>query len=129
MFFYKLRKVIRNSWLEILRSSTMLSFIGSFVPFFPFLFMYHDDFTTRDKQQMFVVSMICIVINLTIIYFTEKIFGFNIVFSIFFGDLFSFCLYLIPCMALIVYFEFSELKLDKSEIREAKLNSLFRKLF
>jgi hypothetical protein len=129
MFFYKLRKVLRNSWLEILRSSTMLSFIGSFVPFFPFLFIYHDDFTSRDKQQMFLVSMICIVINLTIIYFTEKIFGFNIVFSIFFGDLFSFCLYLIPCMTLIVYFEFSELQLDKSEIREAKLNSLFRKLF
>lgn len=129
MFFYKLRKVIRDSWLEILRSSTILSFIGSLIPFFALLFIWHDDFNRRDKHQMFVVSMICIIINLTIIYFTEKILGFNIIFSIFLGDLFSFCLYLIPCMTIIIYFEFSELQLDKSEIREAKLNSLFRKLF
>jgi hypothetical protein len=36
---------------------------------------------------------------------------------------------LLPCLIIMIYFEFSELKLDKSEIREAKLNSLFRKLF
>ena len=128
MFFYKLRKIFREKWQEILRSASILGFIASFIPFFAFLFIWYDDFSRGEKRQMFLVSMICIIINLTIIYFTENIFGFNIIFSIFIGDLFSFCLYLIPCMTFIIYFEFSELQLDKSEIRDAKLNSLFRKL-
>lgn len=129
MFFYKLRKILREKWQETMRSASMLSFIASFIPFFAFLFFWHDDFSREEKRQMFLVSMTCVIINLTIVYFTEIIFGFNIIFSIFIGDLFSFCLYLIPCVAIMVYFEFSELQLDKSEIREAKLNSLFRKLF
>jgi hypothetical protein len=129
MFFYKLRKVLRSSWLEILKSSTMLSFIGSFIPFFPFLFIYHDDFSISEKRQMFAVSIFCLLVNLTIVYFVDHFFGFNIIFSIFLGDFFNFCLYLLPCLIIMIYFEFSELKLDKSEIREAKLNSLFRKLF
>lgn len=129
MFFYKLRKVIRENWLELMRSSSVLSFIASFVPFFPFLFLYSDDFTARDKKQMFIVSSICVLINLTIIYFIDKIFCYNIIFSIFIGGFFSFLLYLIPLLILLVWFEITELQLDKSEIREAKINSLFRKLF
>jgi hypothetical protein len=129
MFFYKLRKVLRNSWLEILKSSTMLSFIGSFIPFFPFLFIYHDDFSISEKRQMFAVSIFYLLVNLTVVYFVDHFFGFNIIFSIFLGDFFNFCLYLLPSLIIMIYFEFSELKLDKSEIREAKLNSLFRKLF
>jgi Na+/melibiose symporter-like transporter len=129
MFFYKLRKIFREKWLEILRGASMLGFIASFIPFFAYLFIWHDDFSRGEKRQMFLVSMICIIINLTIVYFTESIFGFNIIFSIFLADLFSFCLYLIPCITIMTIFEFSDLQLDKSEIRDAKLNSLFRKLF
>lgn len=129
MFFYKLRKIFREKWLEILRAASMLGFIASFVPFFSYLFIWHDEFSRREKRQMFLVSMICIIINLTVVYFTESIFGLNIIFSIFLADLFSFCLYLIPCITIMTYFEFSDLQLDKSEIRDAKLNILFRKLF
>ncbi len=93
MFFYKLRKIFREKWLEILRGASMLGFIASFIPFFAYLFIWHDDFSRGEKRQMFLVSMICIIINLTIVYFTESIFGFNIIFSIFLADLFSFCLY------------------------------------
>jgi hypothetical protein len=106
----------------------VLAFIASFIPFFPFLFIYQDDFSRSEKKQMFFISAICLFINLTIIYFID-FFGFNIIFSLILGSFFSFCLYLIPFLILMIFFEFSELKLDKGEIREAKLNSLFRKLF
>lgn len=128
MFFYKLKKVIREKRSELLRSSSVLAFIASFIPFFPFLFIYQDDFSRSEKKQMFFISAICLFINLTIIYFTD-FFGFNIIFSLILGSFFSFCLYLIPFLILMIFFEFSELKLDKDEIREAKLNSLFIKLF
>lgn len=129
MFFYKLRKVLRDSWLEILKSSSMLSFIASFIPFFSFLFIWHDDFSINEKKQMFVVSMFCLLINLSIIYSVDIFFGYNIIISLFLGAIFSFLLYLIPGLFLMVWFEFSELRLDKSEIREAKINSLIGKLF
>jgi Na+/melibiose symporter-like transporter len=128
MFFYKLRKILREKWLNLLRSSSVLSFIASFIPFFPLIFIYQDDFSRSEKKQMFVISSICLFINLTIIYFTD-FFGFNIIFSLILGNFFSFCLYLIPFLILMIFFELSELQLDKDEIREAKLNSLFRKLF
>jgi hypothetical protein len=128
MFFYKLRKVLREKKSEFLRSSSVLAFIASFIPFFPFLFIYQDDFSRSEKKQMFFISAICLFINLTIIYFID-FFGFNIIFSLILGSFFSFCLYLIPFLIFMIFFEFSELKLDKDEIREAKLNSLFRKLF
>lgn len=129
MFLYKLKKVLKEKLGEILISSSLLSLIGSFIPFFPFLFIYHDDFSNREKKQMFLVSFICLTINFTIIYFVDLFFGFNIIFSIFLGDLFCFSLYLIPSFLLMLFFEIGEIKLDKSEIREVKLNNLFRKLF
>ena len=129
MFFYKLRKVLRSSWLEILKSSTMLSFIASFICFTPLIFLYHDDFSKNDKRYMFLVSSICFSINLILIYFTDYFFELNIIFSLILGNIFSFCLYLIPCLIIMLYFGFSDLQLDKNEIRDAKLNSLFRKLF
>jgi Na+/melibiose symporter-like transporter len=128
MFLYKLRKILREKWLELLRLSSVLSFIASFIPLFPLIFIYQDDFSRSEKKQMFVISAICLFINLTIIYFTD-FFGFNIIFSLILGNFFSFCLYFIPFLILMMFFEFSELQLDKDEIREAKLNSLFRKLF
>ena len=128
MFLYKLRKILREKWIELLRSSSLLSFIASFIPLFPLIFIYQDDFSRSEKKQMFFISAICLSINLTIIYFTD-FFGFNIIFSLILGNFFSFCLYFIPFLILMIFFEFSELQLDKDEIREAKLNSLFRKLF
>lgn len=128
MFLYKLRKILREKWIELVKSVSVLSFIASFIPFFPFLFIYQDDFSRSEKKQMFFISAICLSINLTIIYFTD-FFGFNIIFSLILGNFFSFCLYFIPFLILMIFFEFSELELDKDEIREAKLNSLFRKLF
>lgn len=129
MFFYKLKKVLKEKFGEVLLSSSMLSFIGAFIPFFPFLFIYHDDFSNKEKKQMFLVSFICLSINSVIIYFVDLLFAFNIISSIFLGDLFCFSLYLIPCFIIMIIFEIGEITLDKSEIREAKINSLFRKLF
>lgn len=129
MFFYKLRKVFRESWKELISSSMMISFIGSVIPFFPFMFFNIDDFTRKDKIQIFTVSIFCVIFNLIIIYFVDYFFGFNIIISLVLGAIFSFCLYLIPCLLIIVSFELGDMVLDKGEIREAKLNSLFRKLF
>lgn len=129
MFFYKLNKVLKEKLGEILLSSSVLSFIGSFIPFFPFIFIYHDDFSNKEKKQMFLVSFICIAINITLIYFVDLFFGFGIILSIFLGDLFCFSLYLLPSFILMLLFEIGDVKLDKSELRDAKLNNLFRKLF
>jgi len=129
MFFYKLSKVLKEKLGEMLLSSSLLSFAGSFIPFFPFLFIYHGDFSYNEKKQMILVSFICVLINSTLIYFVDLFFGFNIIFSIFLGDLFCFFLYLMPSFLLMLFFEIGETKLDKSELRDAKLNNLFRKLF
>lgn len=129
MFLYKLKKVLKEKLGEMLLSSSLLSLIASFLPFFPFLFIYHDDFSYKEKKQMFLVSFICVSINSTLIYFVDLFFGFNIILSIFLGDLFCFSLYLMPSFLLMLFFEIGETKLDKSELRDAKLNNLFRKLF
>lgn len=129
MFLYKLKKVFREKGLEMIQGSSMISFIASVLPFFSFLFIYQDDFSKSEKKQMLLVTFVFLTIDFIVIYFVDYFFGFNIIFSILISHFISFFIFLIPTFLFILYFEISEVNLDKSEIRQAKLDNLFRKLF
>jgi hypothetical protein len=129
MFLYKLKKILKEKFIEILKGSGFLAFIASFVPFSTFLFLHIDNLSFREKKQMIFVSLFCQVINLFFIYIVDYVFNYNVICSIFIGSSLSFLFFLIPCLVIMLWFEIGELKLDKDEIRDAKLSSLFRKLF
>jgi hypothetical protein len=63
------------------------------------------------------------------IYWIDVIFNYGIITTLFVASSFSFLLFFIPCFCFLTWLEFGEMVLEKDEIREAKLNSLFRKLF
>ena len=129
MFLYKLKKVLREKGLEMIQGSSMISFIASVLPFYSVLFIYHDDFSKREKRQMILISIFCSIIDFITIYFVDLSLDLNIIFSILLSYIISFLIFLIPSSLFIFYFEMSDVQLDKDEIREAKLNNLFRKLF
>ena len=128
MFLYKLKKVLRERKKDIIQSTLSFSLMASVLSLFVFMFINSEDFSKSDKRQMAVTSFILTAINLTIIYFVDYFLGYNIIFSILLGYFSSFLLFFIPCLIFILHFEITELELDKDEIREAKLNKVFRKL-
>ena len=129
MFLYKLKKVLRERKKDIIQSTLTFSLMASIFSLFVFIFINNEDFSKSDKRQMAVTSAILTSINLTIIYFVDYFLGYNIIVTILLGYFSSFLLFFIPCLIFILYFEITELKLDKSDTRDVKLNSIFRKLF
>ena len=129
MFLYKLKKVLRERKKDIIQSTLSFSLMASVLSLFVFMFINSEDFSKSDKRQMAVTSAILTSINLTIIYFVDYFLGYNIIVTILLGYFSSFLFFFIPCLIFILYFEVTELKLDKSDTRDVKLNSLFRKLF
>ena len=129
MFLYKLKKVLRERKKDIIQSTLTFSLIASVLSLFVFMFINSEDFSKSDKRQMAVTSAILTSINLTIIYFVDYFLGYNIIVTILLGYFSSFLFFFIPCLIFILYFEVTELELDKSESRDAKLNSIFRNLF
>lgn len=129
MFLYKLKKVLRERKKDIIQYTLSFSLMASVLSLFVFMFINNEDFSKSDKRQMAVTSVILTSINLTIIYFVDYFLGYNIIVTILLGYFSSFLFFFIPCLIFILYFEVTELELDKSETRDAKLNSLFRNLF
>jgi hypothetical protein len=129
MFLYKLKKVLRERKKDIIQSTLTFSLMASVLSLFVFMFINSEDFSKSDKRQMAVTSVILTSINLTIIYFVDYFLGYNIIVTILLGYFSSFLFFFIPCLIFILYFEVTELELDKSETRDAKLNSIFRNLF
>ena len=129
MFLYKLKKVLRERKKDIIQSTLSFSLMASVLSLFVFMFINSEDFSKSDKRQMAVTSAILTSINLTIIYFVDYFLGYNIIVTILLGYFSSFLFFFIPCLIFILYFEITELKLDKSDTRDVKLNSIFRKLF
>ena len=129
MFLYKLKKVLKEKRVDLWKTSFSFSLIVSFYPLFVMAFIFNDDFSISDKKQMAITSAILTFLNFTIIYFVDYFFKYNIIFCILSGQIFCFFVFFIPIFIFAVYQEIIDLKLDKSEIREAKLNKVFRKLF
>jgi hypothetical protein len=129
MFLYKLKKLFKERKKDIVQSTLTFSLMASIFSLFGLIFLNHENFSKSDKIQMLVTSFILTTINLTIIYFVDYFLGYNIVVCILLGYSSSFLLFFIPCFIFILYFEITDLELDKSETRDAKLNSIFRSLF
>jgi hypothetical protein len=129
MFLYKLKKLFKERKKDIIQSTLTFSLMASIFSLFGLIFLNHENFSKSDKIQMLVTSFILTTINLTIIYFVDYFLGYNIVVCILLGYSSSFLLFFIPCFIFILYFEITDLELNKSETRDAKLNSIFRNLF
>ena len=129
IFLYKLKRVLRERKKDIIQSTLTFSLMASVLSLFGLIFLNDENFSKSDKIQIGLTSVILTSINLTIIYFVDYFLGYNIVVGILLGYSSSFLLFFIPCLIFILYFEITELKLDKSDTRDVKLNSLFRKLF
>jgi hypothetical protein len=129
MILYKLKKLFKERKKDIIQSTLTFSLMASIFSLFGLIFLNHENFSKSDKIQMLVTSFILTTINLTIIYFVDYFLGYNIVVCILLGYSSSFLLFFIPCFIFILYFEITDLELDKSETRDAKLNSIFRNLF
>jgi hypothetical protein len=129
MFLYKLKKLFKERKKDIVQSTLTFSLMASIFSLFGLIFLNHENFSKSDKIQMLVTSFILTTINLTIIYFVDYFLGYNIVVCILLGYSSSFLLFFIPCFIFILYFEITDLELNKSETRDAKLNSIFRSLF
>ncbi len=130
MFFYRLKKLFKTKKRELFLGTFQMSLIVSFVSPFFLLFLSSDDFSKPDKRQMFFTSLIFTSINLLTIYlFSNYYEDCNAVICIFVSLLINFLIYLIPAFIFLIYSEWNDTKLTKEEIRDAKLDSLFRKLF
>ena len=129
MFLYKLKKVLRERKKDIIQSTLTFSLMASIFSLFGLIFLNDENFSKSDKIQIGLTSVILTSINLTIIYFVDYFLGYNIIVTILLGYFSSFLFFFIPCLIFILYFEITELKLDKSDTRDVKLNSIFRKLF
>ena len=129
MFLYKLKKVLRERKKDIIQSTLTFSLMASIFSLFGLIFLNDENFSKSDKIQIGLTSVILTSINLTIIYFVDYFLGYNIIVTILLGYFSSFLFFFIPCLIFILYFEVTELKLDKSDTRDVKLNSIFRNLF
>ncbi len=129
MLFYKLKKLFKEKKADIITGALTMALIFSVFSLSILLFWNSDEFCKSEKRQMVVFSIVSTSINLFIIYLTDSFFNYNIILSIIVGYLISFLIFVIPGFFIILYFEYDDLILDKSEIREAKIDSLFRKLF
>lgn len=129
MLIYKLKKIFREKGDEVIISSLILSGMISFLSFVSLIMVLNDDINKTEKKQLILITSIFSLLNFVIIYFSYLSFGHGIILSIFLGYLISFCIFVIPSFLLFVVLELSEVRLSKEEIRDAKLDNLFRKLF
>ena len=130
MFFYKLSKLFKLKKWELALGSIQMSLIVSVVSPFFLLFLWSEDFLNRDKIQMFLASFIFSSFNLLTIYLVSGYYmDWNAIFCIFVGVLINFLIYLIPAFLFLIYCDWNDIILTQDEIREAKLNKVFRKLF
>ena len=129
MLIYKLKKIFREKGDEVIISTLLMSALVSFLSFISFLIVLSDDINKTEKKQLILITAIFSLLNFAIIYFVYLYFAHGIILSIFLGYLISFCIFVIPSLLLFLAIEVSEVKLSKEEIRDAKLDNLFRKLF
>lgn len=129
MFFYRLKKLLKEKKREVFLGSLQISFIASFVSQFFILFMWSEEFSRREKWQMSLFSFLLTIFSLITINFVNEHFNFNILVCIFVSVIINFLIYIIPAMILIIILEWSDVTLTKDEIRDAKLDKVLRKLF
>jgi hypothetical protein len=129
MFFYKLKKLFKLKKWELIFGSIQMSLIVSFVSSFFILFLWDVNFSKGDKIQMFFVSLFFTISNLFTIYLVSNCTDWNAIFCISIGIFINFLIYIFPALIFLIFSEWSDVNLTKDEIRDAKLDSLFRKLF
>ena len=129
MFLYKLKKLVKEKRYELIVGSLQLAMIASFVSQFFLLFISSQEFSKREKLQMFFASLTLTAINLFTINLVGEYFDIGVLFSIFAGIGINFLIYIFPSLIFIIITEWSDISLTKDEIREAKLNRVLRKLF
>lgn len=130
MFFYKLKKIFKKSFKNLLISALSLSSLVSFGSFAGIFFsIYNDNFSKSEKKYLILFSLLFTSINFFSIYLVDNYLSLNVIVSIFLGYLIIFLFFLIPSLIFTLYIEYTELSLGPQEIREAKLNKVLRRYF
>ena len=130
MFFYKLQKIFKKSFKNLLISALSLSALASFGSFAGIFFsIYSDDFAKSEKKYLVLFSMLFTSINFFSIYLVDSYLSLNVILSIFLGYLISFLFFFIPSLIFTIFIEYTEVSLEPEEIREAKLNKVLRRYF
>jgi hypothetical protein len=91
-------------------------------------FMGSNEFNKREKLQMISFSVLFTSLNFFTISLVYNI-KFNIIYTIMLGYFINFVIFIIPSLLYLIWCEFSDVKLDKDEERDAKLGSLLKRRF
>lgn len=126
MVWYKIKKLIREKGWEVLKMSTTLSFIAAsaFLILVPAIFS--DDVGRRERIQMIITFIISATISsIGLLYFDTM--SINILLKVLFGSMCSFVVFFPVIIILMTIKEYKDIKLNKSEERDAKLSNVLNK--
>jgi hypothetical protein len=129
MFLYKLKKLFKESKLDILIGTFQLSFVFSLLSIAVILFLSIDEFNKSEKRQIAAFCVFLTLVKLSVIAFLDFYLNYNVILLIILGYIISFFIFVIPAFIFTMIFEYDDLRLGVDEIREAKINSVVRKLF
>lgn len=129
MFLYKLKKLFKESKLDILIGTLQLSFVFSLLSIAVILFISIDEFNKSERRQIAAFCVVLTLVKLSVIAFLDFHLNYNVILLIILGYIISFFIFVIPAFIFTMIFEYDDLRLGLDEIREAKINSVVRKLF
>lgn len=125
MITYKLRNLFKERGGEILKSTLLLSFAcaSSFLVILPML--VSDEVDWKDKKQMIVFFLIASIINIISLLYVDN-YDISIILKILLSIGISFCIFVPIIFLLITLTDYKDIQLDKSELRDAKLEGILR---
>ena len=128
MILYKFKKIFKENKYELIYDSFIMSLVLSIFSLVFIFFLGSNEFNKREKLQMISFSVLFTSLNFFTISLVYNI-KFNIIYTIMLGYFINFVIFIIPCFLYLIWCEFSDVKLDKDEERDAKLGSLLRRRF
>lgn len=128
MILYKFKKIFKENKYELIYDSFIMSLVLSIFSLVFIFFLGSNEFNKREKLQMISFSVLFTSLNFFTISLVYNI-KFNIIYTIMLGYFINFVIFIIPSLLYLIWCEFSDVKLDKDEERDAKLGSLLKRRF
>lgn len=128
MILYKFKKIFKENKYKLIYDSFIMSLVLSIFSLVFIFFMGSNEFNKREKLQMISFSVLFTSLNFFTISLVYNI-KFNIIYTIMLGYFINFVIFIIPSLLYLIWCEFSDVKLDKDEERDAKLGSLLKRRF
>jgi hypothetical protein len=128
VILYKFKKIFKENKYKLIYDSFIMSLVLSIFSLVFIFFMGSNEFNKREKLQMISFSVLFTSLNFFTISLVYNI-KFNIIYTIMLGYFINFVIFIIPSLLYLIWCEFSDVKLDKDEERDAKLGSLLKRRF